>query len=529
MDPVSWIFWYIVLAAVTVAIAYFTAPKVKGAKPAGKEAFQLPTAEEGRPMPVLFGCRRIMSPNAISPLLEYRVRRSGSSQRKHTYYYYIGFHAALCHANIDGVLQAWSAEICLWPTLNDPSVEAADGQASASISAGDCLGGVWRGGGIVGTVYIQYGAADQTLHGYLSAKLGATQPAYRGFVGLIFAGMYIGTQATMQPWSFLAKRTKKLTDGSAMWYLAKAAVGSAGDLNAIHLIYEMLTSSIIGCRKDTALIGTSFTSAADTCYTEGYGLSCVWDWAADDVASMISQIEEIIEGKVYRDPSTGKFEIGLIRDDYDEGSLEEFDESDFWVEDCPARSPGVVPTRVIVKWHDRINLQSRPSMDDDIAMLARQGGDPFVFEVDYSAFVCDGDLANQIAARKQAAFSSMPKRYTLRCLRTMSHLHETSVIKISYPALNVASMIVRVITIDRGSLTDGWCTIEVVEDVFGQAYTVYGSPPDSGAAPAEEDLGIRYADLDDYSQIFFTTGQTVIGGEDGFAIVGEDGSKITEG
>jgi len=49
-------------------------------------------------------------------------------------------------------------------------------------------------------------------------------------------------------------------------------------------------------------------------------------------------------------------------------------------------------------------------------------------------------------------------------------------------------MIVRVASIDRGSLTEGDCIIEVIEDVFGQNYTVYGAPPESGATPAEEEL-----------------------------------------
>jgi len=102
----------------------------------------------------------------------------------------------------------------------------------------------------------------------------------------------------------------------------------------------------------------------------------------------------------------------------------------------------------------------------------------------------------------------MPKCLTLRALRTMAHLHETSVVKISYPALNIASMIVRVVTIDRGALTDGGCVLEVVEDVFGQAYTTYGTPPAPGAAAAGESIQDRFLDDDGSSQIVFTTSST---------------------
>ncbi len=233
----------------------------------------------------------------------------------------------------------------------------------------------------------------------------------------------------------------------------------------------------------------------------------MWDSASDDVEGLVQQIEAILDGKVYVDPATGKFEIGLVRADYDPEELEAFDEGDFWVEQMPTSSPGKVPSKTIVHWHDRVACQSRPAVDDDIALLTRQGGRPVVQEFDYAAFVCSGELAGQIAAREQQQVSAMPKRLTLRALRTMTHLHETSVVKISYPALNIASMIVRVVTIDRGSLTDGGCVLEVVEDVFGQAYTTYAPPPAPGAAAAGE--SIRTVPRPTTAlQIVFTTSST---------------------
>jgi len=503
--------WQMFVAmAVSTGVSLLLARKQKGAKPAGKEDFDLPTAEEGRPYPVLFGCRRIRSPNAVSPLIQLYVKakkkRSGiGSKTTVAHYYSVGLHLGICQANIDGIRQIWVADTCVWPVLNDPASQAADGQTLATIAAGECFGGYKREGGVSGPVHIQYGRSDQTLDSYLSAQLGADQPAYRGFTGVILALVYIGTLPQIKPWSFLGKRTDTLTDGSAMWYISKAAVGSEGDLNAIHILYELLTSRIVGLGKDTSLIGASFTAAADTCYEEGFGLSAVWDSASDEVEGLVQQIEAILDGKVYVDPATGKFEIGLVRADYDPEELEAFDESDFWVEQMPTSSPGKVPSKTIVHWHDRVACQSRPAVDDDIALLTRQGGRPVVQEFDYAAFVCSGELAGQIAAREQQQVSAMPKRLTLRALRTMAHLHETSVVKISYPALNIAGMIVRVVTIDRGSLADGGCVLEVVEDVFGQAYTTYGTPPAPGAAAAGESIQDRFLDDDGSSQLVFTT------------------------
>jgi hypothetical protein len=87
----------------------------------------------------------------------------------------------------------------------------------------------------------------------------------------------------------------------------------------------------------------------------------------------------------------------------------------------------------------------------------------------------------------------------------MADLYETAVIKITYPALNIASMIVRVVSIDRGSLADGQCIINVVEDVFATGYTSYATPPAAGASDASETSYDEIDDTTDYSQIVFVT------------------------
>ncbi len=484
--------------AISTGIALLLRKKLEGPKPAGKEAFQLPTAEEGRPFPVIAGKRKVKSPNAVSPIfyLWAKAKKVGgggfTKQYTAAYYYFIGLHLGVCQADIDGIKQFGLGDTCLWPTLDDPTSEAADGQTTLSINAYECWGGYKRGGGVKGTIGIQYGDAAQTLDSYLSTHLGSDQPAYRGFTGAIFKGLYIGTQPVIRnPW-FLSKRTDKLSDGSAQWYSAKANIGD-DNLNAIHWLRELLTSTWIGLGKSTSLLdSTNWEAAADTCYSEGYGVSIVWDAPGEDVESMVQQIEELIDGKVYVDPSDGKIKIGLIRADYDVGSLETFDEADFWPEIMATSSPGQVPSRTVVLFHDRLTGKSRPASEPDIALLARQGAHPNIDTRDYAGLICDETLAGTVAAREQQQASAMPKRFTLHALRTMAHLHETSVIKISYPELNIASMVVRVVTIDRGQLDDGECLLEVVEDVFGTAYTTYATAPSEGASTAAETLGDRY-------------------------------------
>ena len=57
--------WQIALWVVLQIVSYALTPKPQAPSPAGLGDFQVPTAEEGREIPVLFGTRDIDGPNVI--------------------------------------------------------------------------------------------------------------------------------------------------------------------------------------------------------------------------------------------------------------------------------------------------------------------------------------------------------------------------------------------------------------------------------------------------------------------------------
>jgi len=58
--------WNFVIAAiVSLVIVYATRPKPETPQAATLEQFDIPTAEAGRPIPVLFGTREIKSHNCV--------------------------------------------------------------------------------------------------------------------------------------------------------------------------------------------------------------------------------------------------------------------------------------------------------------------------------------------------------------------------------------------------------------------------------------------------------------------------------
>lgn len=56
---------YIAIFAVTLLATYALAPKPQTTPPAGINEIEVPTAEDGREIPVLFGCCEIKSPNVV--------------------------------------------------------------------------------------------------------------------------------------------------------------------------------------------------------------------------------------------------------------------------------------------------------------------------------------------------------------------------------------------------------------------------------------------------------------------------------
>lgn len=57
--------WNIVFSLVMLAVSYALQPRPPKPKPAALEDFDVPTAEENRPIPVVFGTVKLTGPNVL--------------------------------------------------------------------------------------------------------------------------------------------------------------------------------------------------------------------------------------------------------------------------------------------------------------------------------------------------------------------------------------------------------------------------------------------------------------------------------
>lgn len=78
----AWVWFAVYLTVAVVAYAMVPKPKTQTQPPAGLGDFKVPTAEEGREIPVLFGTRDIDAPNVVwyGDLRTVAIRKKGGKK-----------------------------------------------------------------------------------------------------------------------------------------------------------------------------------------------------------------------------------------------------------------------------------------------------------------------------------------------------------------------------------------------------------------------------------------------------------------
>lgn len=230
-------FWNIIIAVASYFLNLVLAPKPQNAKPASLEDFDIPTAEEGIEIPVVFGTVNIRNPNVMwygdfdSDAIKGARRYGFFGPRQITgYQYQIGMHMILCHGCHDAVRNIWAGEKLLWSESADGLIY---GSTSIAVDQPDLFGGEDREGGIWGQVDFMDGNPGQGQNDYLVNKLGvgAITPAFRGVVSVVWrrggadqSGLHIGTNPYVKPWEFQLSRIHRTSEGATQWYDDYAAV-----------------------------------------------------------------------------------------------------------------------------------------------------------------------------------------------------------------------------------------------------------------------------------------------------------------
>jgi hypothetical protein len=475
----AWWVLLIIYAATTVLSGLLQRAPNQKASSLGD--LQVPTAEEGRSLPVVWGTCCLKSPNVVW-YGDYKVKAIRKSMGimafGRTYVaghrYYLGLDMGLCHGPVDELVSIMAGSGENLKALNF-TVTGTNADGSKAILANDkkCFGGDDSEGGIYGVGTFYQGSATQQSNSYMSSMLGITYPAYRGISHIVCNQWYLGSSQYIKNLAFVFRRCPSNLG------LSSAQTNINGDANPAEMIYECLNVQAwaLGFPIPNFNI-ESFKTAGATLAAEGLGMSLQLDSPkqADQIIEMILQH---IDGVCYTDPSTGLWTLKLVRPDYDPEDLPEFGPDD--VAECEYSRGSWEDTlnEVKVKYVDRDTWKQAQVQAQDGANFKIRSGELASKTIDFSGF-SSAEIAQKACNRDLRTLSYPIGKGRVKINRKAWALRMGSAFRLTWPPLGISDMCVRVTSINYGTLTDGMIEAEICEDVFSADYTCFSAPASGG-------------------------------------------------
>lgn len=480
-------------------------PQIENQRPRGLGDFSFPTATEGRVIPLIWGTVRLSGPNVVwygdleqfALVKKFKTGMFSSQRAIVGFRYYLGVQMALCRGPGCVLRRVWIGDDEVWS-----GTVGSDG-GTFDIDKPDLFGGETNGsGGVMARCDFYTGSDSQPVNAYLddanrqriTSAATPIAPTYTGTCYIVARwlptdtvygshdGCYLGNATTIKPWSFELQRLPALFPGQTG---TQNRVGD-WDANPVNVVYELLTNTEWGYGEAAADIdAVNFKAAADTLRTEGCGFSMIQDRPVK-AREFLAELQRQMDGIVFRDQETGKWQIRLARADYTLGTLPVLNESN------------VVSVTEFVRgsWEDttnQIQVQLTKRADDyretyalaqDMAnAMIRGGGSPATANVsdgqaNYPG-VMDSTLGSNLAWRDLRAQSYPLARMKLEVNRSVWDVKLGDVFRLSWSVLGIVDMPVRVSRISLGLLESNKITLNVVQDVFAFAAAAYADVPAS--------------------------------------------------
>jgi len=482
--------WFAVFAAIFLAVGFLVKTKPTDAVKAALSDFTFPRSNEGDPINKVYGTVKLLSPNVLwtgaflGKAITKKVSTGIFSSKRVTiaYDYYIGMQLGLCLGPNVRVRKIYFGKYLAWSgTLT--------GGGSQVISNLQLFGGESRNGGVQGTVYFYDGDVPQTQDPFLAHHIGAGAPRYNGIAHLVLTennvsmrGFYFGKSQNIEPVAIEVdcfNNTLGIPGG-------KHIMSNNLDANPAEILYDMCVTEFAMLGIDPARLDTaSFLAAADMLYDEDHFMSLQVSRPSRG-SDLIGELLKQINGVLYQDTATGKFILGLQRQDYDPDTLPEIDVdnlSDITNYTRNLWSDTVNQVRVMFKNRENNYQDNSPAVWQDTGNIAATAK---VRSAQISHPGCyDPDLAVFLATRTGAALSVPLFSADIKCNRAVGQtLRPNSVFKLTCRRLGIKRLIMRTKEVDLGELDDGKVTVSAFQDIYANN-TVTIAPP----APSEWDGG----------------------------------------
>ena len=335
-------------------------------------------------------------------------------------------------------------------------------------------------------------------------------PGFRGIVSTVFSGLISCYNAYPKKHSYRVRRNDKGWHQGTVWYAEKARIMLRNDnlkikgltaeqeenirqihaQNPAHILVECATNKSWGGKKDISELDIdSYKKAADTLFTEGFGL-CLRYNRQDSIETFIKQVVDHIGAIQFDDVRTGKQGLRLLRNDYNPQDLRlyHYDNGVLMVQDDDSAATDTAANQVVVKYRDPVTNRDDQAIANNIAAVQMHG---VISKTTEYKGIPTFDLAARVAQRDLEMVASSLMRIKVVFDMRGADLTPGDVIRLQLPDRNIEDVVFRVLQIDN-TTNEGEFLVTCMQDVFGLPAANYSTnkseslyiPPDYSAKPA---------------------------------------------
>lgn len=253
-----------------------------------------------------------------------------------------------------------------------------------------------------------------------------------------------------------------------------AGLARLPNANPAHVIHEIMVNDEWGKGEPVANMDVdSFMAAAETYYTELFGIAFIWV-DEDDIDNVIQQVVSHTNSAFFQDPQTGKWKLKPLRDDYDAAAAPLLDPTNCVAKDRKRRAWGEIENQITVEYTDPVTEKVATVTAHNLSSIAIQGG----VRAGTREFpmIRDPYLAQVVAEREVRSAGYPLFSCVLETDRSFWTVNPGDVVRFTWPEDGISEMVLRVMQTDRGSRRDGKITLHCVEDVFSHEQTTYALP-----------------------------------------------------
>lgn len=406
------------------------------------------------------------------------------------YKYFFAMHMGLCRGPVNELIEIKVGDRTAWKG-------SATGNGDIYIDAPELFGGDNSEGGIEGPAELYFGGETQTVSDKLKEMLGNAdqQPDFRGVFTMFYDGLVSSMSPYPKKWKMLCRRTTAgWQDGT--WYAAKALIeldGTAPEveprkihaMNPAHIVFEALTNRAWGRGLPRTIIDqAAFRYAADQLYAENFGLCLRWT-RTDTLTAFIQGVLDHIAGVLYLDKTTGLYKLKLLRDDYVPSQLPMYttDSGLKSIDEASSGSTSGSINEIVVTYHNPLNDADAVTRVQNIAAVQATGS---VASRDISYLgVPTAQLAAKLAQRDLKLGTTNLRRFKLTGDRRLWKLQPGDLIRIKDAVRGIGEMVLRIVTVEDGTLLNGEVRIAAIQDLF--AFRISSIPIEGDQDPLAKD------------------------------------------